>query len=655
MREDLALKHLLLNENREIEKQANNLKENSKEIIQAIKQISQTLTIEYNQAQLTYSIKAVVKEKEVIVNVAKKEFEFYQKADSEKSPVRQKGYSIGQDPVATNNQQKARELLSNLLSQTGLFLPKDLFTPNLNSINQAHKIDWFAWIVVCLIGIASSILTYYQGTRTFNLIDNTYTLEAAWRILNGEVPYRDFNLIVMPGIYLKQALLMKLFGNYAIVGVWWCVAAMFITVLLTYKILKLIDTPRGLSVSLCLIAGLGGNIIRPYVWYDVDALIFCLASIALFLWSEKKTSFTKQIFTLGFLTAIPLIFKQNIGLAHLVVVSGIVYFQWLAYPNRFSWKRFFQYHFGVTLALSLLIIPFWYLGALSQLFYNTFFLASKLRIQKPIFQLFLETYPMLREDYYLFPHYFPLPVYSCSFLTWGALAFGMISWFVGTHRSMLQMLLPFWVLGLTLAGVYALGAASIFPLLPLMAIMIALVWNFIEKLSLVPTISYYAIHIIVILLSGVILSHALAGYQLFFYANAFINPTPFKIDKLRGMSASPEAVAALEEITGIVNQIPQNESIALFVTEDPIYFLTNRRSPLKTLQRYKSSGGDPETIYLPELKKVQPLWVLLKIKPQFAYGQNFTASEIDWLNSNYQEVKKSKYYVIWKRIDKAQN
>lgn len=640
MREDLALKHLLLNEIREIEKQTN--------LAQVLKQLGQSLTIEYLRADQLYLIKAIIENKEVVIKVEKKDFEFYQRADTEKSLVREKKYSIGQDPNATDNQQKARKILSKLLSQANVTIPTEILIQQDNKF--IRNIDWSAWLIVSLIAIASAFLTYYQGSKTFNLIDNTYTLESAWRILNGEVPYRDFNLVVMPGVYLKQALLMKLFGNYAILGLWWSMIAMAITVLLTHKVLRLMDTPRSLAVSLCLIAATGGNIFRPYVWYDVDAIILCLGSAALFLWSEKKTSFTKHVFSLGFLTALPLIFKQNLGLAHLVIISSIVYFQWLVYPTRFSWQRFFYYHLGIILALSMLVIPFWYLGAFSQLLDYTFVSASKLRMQKSIVDVFLATYPKLIPNYYLLPPYFPLPVFSTSFLTWGAMLFGGFYWFVGTHRSIFQLFLPFWILGLTISGVYALGAASIFPLMPLMAIMIALVWDFIRRFSIISRISY-VIHIVVILLVIILVQHALAGYQLFFYRNAFTSPTPFKVEALKGMSSSPEIVAQIEQLVSFVNQIPKEETIVLLETEDPIYFLTNRRSPLSILQRYKSSGGDPETVYLPALKKAKPTWVIIKRRPQFSYGQKTTELEKIWLTSNYKEFKLLNYYSIWKRIE----
>lgn len=651
MKEYLALTHLLLNETRALTKQI--AEGGNKELAKTLTELTKNLTVEYDRQKQTYLIKILFQEKILFLEIEKKEFNFYQRADN--SEAKEKNFLLGQDKIAEENKKQARLVLSKIFSQANIKVEDNILN-NINNTNYANNLntkDLSVYLVV-LIALASAALTWYQGTQTFNLIDNTYTLEAAWRILNGEIPYKDFNLIVAPGIYLKQALLMKIFGEGAIVGLWWCMFAMASTVILTYLVLKTMDIPSYVACLLCLIPALGGNVVRPYVWYDVDALVFCLASIGLFLWSEKKSLLNKNLFFIGFLTATPFIFKQNIGLAHLVMISGVLYFQWLIFPYRFSIKNFFLYHLGVFTCLATLLLPFWYLGALSDFFYHTFFIASELRADKPItliMRFFLPRFSYSNPD---FPLNFPVPFFSTSFLLWGSLLINIFLWFVGTHRSLMQFLMSFWVFGLSLSAILALGAGSVFPLMPLMAIQIAIIFNFIKHFKNISSIFYYIIYLIVILYAFALAEHALAGYQLFFYRDSFTEPTPFKVEKLKGMSASPDVVRGIEEIVEYTNnKIPVTDTIALLITEDPIYFITSRKSPIKILQRYKKSGGDPNKIYLPELERTQPKWILSKNVVQFLHWETPTQSEKQWLYKNYRKVDKLSHYEVWKKIENA--
>lgn len=649
MRVDLALKHLLLIESRKLVDLARN--SNQPEVAQTITSLSDTLEVEHQQTEQRYLVTASLNDRNVTRAINQKEFEFYQRADSAYAPVRQKNYQPGEDPESLNNQTKVQDLLGQLLSDLDITVSTEI-APNKNpKPNPATGREWPAWLVVLMIAGLSAAITYYQGSRTFNLIDNTYTLESSWRILNGEVPYRDFNLVVMPGIYLKQALLMKIFGDQAILGVWWCMLAMFITVLLSYLIMRLVETPRWLAVTLCLIAGGGGNIVRPYVWYDVDALLFCLGSVALFLWSEKRTSLSSHLYALGFLTALPFVFKQNLGIAHLVVITAIIYIQWAIYPHRFNRRRALFYHLGIISVFALLIIPFWYLDALPQMFHHTFTLPSQLRMNVSITRMLSEYWPVLPPNSDASVLTYPFPFYSTSFLTWGALTFGLCFWFVGTHRNIFLMLMPLWIFCLTMAGIVALGTASIFPLMPLLAIMIALIRVFIRHFPKLSKFSNYVFYPTILSVAFILILHALAGHQLFFYEDAFVNSTPFQSQKLKGLSASAEVVTRLDQLVDYIDQLPAEDTIALIPTEDPIYFLTNRRSPIKILQRYKQSGGEPNRIYLPELQRANPTWLIIKTMPQFKYYQPITPLENDWIVANYMVAKELNQYVILKRVD----
>lgn len=646
MREDLALRHLLLTKARQLVKEKPKLNLTITELIQ-------TLSVDYQRQEQRYLVKAEFQGQKLSVEVNKQDFQFYQKTELNKEPQITEN-SKKKDPFQDNNHKKALDVLFQLLIQTNQKDIENILNQSKNRNLTKPKFDRLAWALVFLTAICSAAFTWYQATRTFNFIDTTYTLEISWRILNGEVPYRDFTLVLVPGIYVKQAILMKIFGSKAIVGVWWSMFVMACTVILTHLILRIINTPRWLAVSLCLISASGGNLFRPYVWYDVDTIMLCLISIALVLWSAKEHFLTKHLFPIGLLIALPILFKQNIGLAHLVISSIIVYFHWLLVPYFFSWKRFLIFHLGIFTGLSILVLPLWWLGALPAFFDNTIVLAGKLRGYISVIGLILYFYPvwpaakavrdLLPPTEDLTPHY------MCSFLIWGGMVASAISWFVGTHRNIPYLLMPLWVFGVSVATVYTSGT-SVFALTPLVAILLAITYNFAAHFPKISKIFYCLVFLVAIVLPYILVPYALTERQLYFYKNAFTNPTPFKSSRLQGMSTSPEFAIGFDELVDFVSQLPSDETLALIPTEDPIYFATSRRSQLHIVQRYIQSGGSPTNYYLPELKRTKPNWVFQKITNQFIYWQPISDLEKEWLNDNYEQVKQLNNYYVWKRID----
>lgn len=654
MREDLALKHLLYTQAQALSKFPS-IKKN-KEIEQGLKHLLESLVVEYQRQNQNYLIKATINQQNITLTIDKKEFNFYHRADSNKTENTPKFYQIGEDLAATNNEKKAKQVLAELFLKANL--PNNFFDEtSAKDTKPVIKFDWLAWGAVFLIAITASVITWYQGNRTFNLIDNTYTLEIAWRILQGEIPYKDFTLVVMPGIYLKQALLMKLFGNQAIIGLWWAMFAMALTVLLIHLMLKLMDTPRWMAVALCLIALGGGNSVRPYVWYDVDALLLCFASYSLLLWSEKKYSLNKAIFFIGLLAFLPTIFKQNLGVAHLVIVSSIVYAQWVIFPNRFSWSKAILFHLGIFSGIAILIVPFLYLGAAKELIQNTFFLAAELRLGYNVLE-FISFFKPIPPSYFYpnaenNPNLDLIPFFMGSFLLWGSSFLALLLWFTGTHRRISYLLMPIWIFGISLAGVYTVGTGSVPALVPLVAILISLFWGFIKHFPSLSKPGFYLFLIIPFFLSYLAISYALSGRQLFFYKNALVSPTAFKSERLRGMYSSPEVVEGIDSIVNFVNSLPPEDTIALIPTEDPIYFLTNRKSPLNLVQRFRQTGGDPDTKYIFELERVKPTWIINKLSPQFNLWQPITQLEFDWLKANYQPLPSKQGYRIWKLKEDA--
>src|SRR5437867_5153992 len=72
------------------------------------------------------------------------------------------------------------------------------------------------WIAITVFVITVLYLTPFLRFTVFNA-DEGITLQGAQRILNGQIPYRDFFAFYTPGSYYWDALLMRIFGSSFVV------------------------------------------------------------------------------------------------------------------------------------------------------------------------------------------------------------------------------------------------------------------------------------------------------------------------------------------------------------------------------------------------------------------------------------------------------
>ncbi|HTK38967.1 MAG TPA: hypothetical protein VL325_10780, partial [Pyrinomonadaceae bacterium] len=169
----------------------------------------------------------------------------------------------------------------------------------------------------------TAAVVWLQNTRLTVLYDLCGVLENAFRISQGDLPYRDFPFPYAPLTFLTQAELIRLTG-----AVYWhhivycCIIAGLATVL-TWRILldlcrDALPIPRLISFLLSLpLVILGVYCIFPHPFYDPDSCFVLLVCILGLLLLERKEFPPVPTFLLGMLLAVPLFIKQNIGLAFL--------------------------------------------------------------------------------------------------------------------------------------------------------------------------------------------------------------------------------------------------------------------------------------------------------------------------------------------------
>ncbi len=131
-------------------------------------------------------------------------FRLYPRADRAGQP--------GATDAAAANRAAAREAVRALLLPAfGGAMPEAVASalgapPPAAPAPAAPATDRLALMAVGAIAVLGASLTWWQGHRTFNWVDGTYLLENVNRILSGQVPYRDFMLVLPPLHYLLSSL-----------------------------------------------------------------------------------------------------------------------------------------------------------------------------------------------------------------------------------------------------------------------------------------------------------------------------------------------------------------------------------------------------------------------------------------------------------------
>ncbi len=175
-------------------------------------------------------------------------------------------------------------------------------------------------------------------------LDDGAWVFAAKRILQGDVPYRDFMTIITPAYYYLLALLFKFLGPYLIIER--AVSCVFLTLLscLVYLFVqKLTDSRAWAMIGLAISAVYLGNY-SHYPGSAPAALFFGLWGVYCFFGFMNNKS-PQYLFCSGLAVAASFLFRQDIGVyIFLVLASGIF---WI------SSKNFYRYLMG----FAIIVIP----------------------------------------------------------------------------------------------------------------------------------------------------------------------------------------------------------------------------------------------------------------------------------------------------------
>ena len=212
---------------------------------------------------------------------------------------------------------------------------------------------------------ATAAFVLWQNAHLTVLWDLSYILENANRIALGQLPYRDFPFPYAPLTFLTQAAIIRLTGH----AIWhhslYAAAAAGFATLLTWRILLRVLTPSPLPARLLAFAlaapmvFLGTSSIFPHPFYDADCTLLILFCLWTLLKLEEKDLPRLPALACGALLVLPLLTKQNTGLAFLL--SAVACLAWLAlkktlrvpHPSRSCWGGVVDFASGLRCGLVL--------------------------------------------------------------------------------------------------------------------------------------------------------------------------------------------------------------------------------------------------------------------------------------------------------------
>jgi len=173
-------------------------------------------------------------------------------------------------------------------------------------------------------------LTWYSGHRGLFLLDHSAVFDGAWRILQGQVPYRDFYMAFPPIMFWIQAAFFKFVGlNFSSM----VLSAAVVNVLATASIMRIVHCLAIGSSLPTLIAGIVTAIwFQPpfgTLWMEQVAFLFACGALLCTLEAGRLTHRLSILFWLlaGCCMTFSFLSKQNAGAFFAPVCIGVILIQ----------------------------------------------------------------------------------------------------------------------------------------------------------------------------------------------------------------------------------------------------------------------------------------------------------------------------------------
>jgi hypothetical protein len=563
-------------------------------------------------------------------------------------------------------------------------------------------------IIVVMLMLFCAGVVFYQTSRAAPLWDLSYTIENAYRISLGDIPYKDFGITIAPGTFLVQALIIKIFGVSLIHYFEYCAVISALTFLLTYVLLGFLQNDRKLNLALALpVAISGGYGIYSYPSYDVDCTFWMLVALTALLWSRAKDYPPLATFLSGILAFLPTLFKQNTGPVFLLFVHLTFFLSAFLRKNKLELKRYTWFLIGTLTAMIGTCFMVYFTSGFSDAFFWMFAYPSQNRI--PNINQFISPYiekstvigVTLWAEAYLLARYslgkknfttlLVVLLFITPFLLVPALEYawfnksfftqaleiwpitllitgfaGLLGIFNHPKEQTFEKLLALLLVAVSNASFLAQGLfGSTYGIEPFLSILLCLLFLFIKqkfvKIDSSPALKREDNPGLLILrriffLQGIILATIMAFYvesnlRLHFYLNLNGPLQKATTPQLAGLNTPGPWIPELEQLLDYARkEIPSEDPVLLLQLEDPFYFALQRHDlfPIKISDVTDVPYSCEELENM--MEKYHVKWIVEKIRLQLSAGTPRFAYRGCIPITNFIPYKRLNDYFIYKRV-----
>lgn len=414
------------------------------------------------------------------------------------------------------------------------------------------------------------------------LYDEGVYAHGAERILQGELPYKDFVLYYTPGYYYLLAGLFKIFGHTIFVGRIFNVFICTGIVYLLFQILKKlkVNSWKHKILSALLVVSFGYPLMNISIMVWVNVFLAELLILFFFNWLQEKKSVNINLFVLGFVLALSLFFKQTTGPMFIFLVNFLIAFS----KKRELGKRFLDL---IILNTSLLLFTaIWTLYIFRNNYHGLFdFLiwassyVSGFPFSYPPLSFIFQPFGIFK----LLPYYVPL-VFLFLFIPylfkknkdWGLLAFCLVT--LG---------------GFAISMYPATDLLHVYPFFGLLSVSIL---TFFHRKTL-----YFGVSVLMIILIAI-------GFYLTFFNGYYryqpryqYQNTPLSLSKTNGLMIEKDISEGLIQLNNFRQKnISPNDPVIVYPFSPLLYFLLDLKNGSKD---YIFSNLNKQDEYLQEVKK----------------------------------------------------
>ncbi len=564
-------------------------------------------------------------------------------------------------------------------------------------------------LIAFVIALGASFFTLWKSFQFTHLVDYTYQVEIAYRLFRGELPYRDFMLVLTPGTYALMALVMHITGGYVHMGqvvhtmVW-----SFIGIILVYQIGQRLTKNQWITVMLLAPLIFSGFGLYPYPIYDIFATIAVLGSVyGVILYREHR----QILFHLGtgMLIFVPFLFKQSIGGGYAALILLGIALEDFFFARQTHTKRFFGVLMGFSVALALFIGWLQAHGIMAEFYYQTFvfpqvhrdpstagyatayrellfflslFPPSKiallvcmgtviisisklmprihsygLRMALSAIRVGLLAIPPATVLIYVFARMRLGDPPGPLLCTWGAFVVsGVLLAAVGTVRRIfwnhpIHVSIPMGLFGAVVGALASHGfMGSNYGVWPLIIVYLYWVYGYIAT----PATTLYLrfVYVTLSVFFSVLLFWYSTSNTLFWFAPNVGTMTSSSYPSLRYLTTRGSWIGDMDTLLRYIDEkIPPSDLIALFPNEDPLYAAMARKNVLFCPQFFGLTCSVSLDGMKKEVQQKRIGWIIIKTNIQAPYG-SYTLEELTQMMSelSFEKIQTLSSYDIYRSV-----